>query len=260
MTCYDTLLPHSLIHQSSPVYAGANYFILGRALYYIPYLSPMHPGRVVSTFIGLDVLVEALSANGAALVANRQNTPARIQTGLDLTKAALLLQLALFGMFCSTIAFFQYRCTKAGIFKANVKIVLVTLYASCCLILTRNVFRTVQFFAGWESSLNSTEPYFWALESVPMIVNTWIMNIWPPAKYLPQSNKIYLARDGVTELEGPGWCDNRPFLLTLFDPFDIGGLITGKDKKTKFWEHDGIEPKAKRSASGEKSGQLFDFV
>ena len=30
--------------------------------------------------------------------------------------------------------------------------------------------------------------------------------------------------------------DKRPFLLTLLDPFDIGGLIAGKDKGPKFWE------------------------
>ena len=83
-----------------------------------------------------------------------------------------------------------------------------------------------------------------------MVCNTVMLNIWPPAKYLPNNNKIYLSRDGKTELEGPGWEDRRPFLLTLFDPFNIGGMIRGEDRKNRFWEKDGIEPLDPKAAKG----------
>ena len=53
--------------------------------------------------------------------------------------------------------------------------------------------------------------------------------------YLPRSNKVFLAEDGVTEVEGPGYEDKRNFLVTLADPFDIGGLIRGRDK-VRYWE------------------------
>ena len=46
-----------LVFAAPPVYQGADYFIMGRVLYYIPYHSPIHPGRVISTFIGLDTIV-----------------------------------------------------------------------------------------------------------------------------------------------------------------------------------------------------------
>lgn len=59
--------------------------------------------------------------------------------------------------------------------------------------------------------------------------------------YLPRSNKVYLAKDGTTELEGPGWVDKRPFLVTVLDPFDVGSLIKGKDKTGRFWEESGDE-------------------
>ncbi len=83
-----------------------------------------------------------------------------------------------------------------------------------------------------------------------MLANTVMLNVWPPAKYLPSDNKVYLARDGKTELEGPGWEDRRHFLLTLFDPFNIGGLITGEDNKNRFWEKDGIEPADAKEVKG----------
>ena len=73
-----------------------------------------------------------------------------------------------------------------------------------------------------------------------MLFNTYLLNLYPPMKYLPHNNKVYLAVDGKTEFEGPGMVENRPFLLTLFDPFDLVGLVTGQDNKNRFWEKDGI--------------------
>ena len=69
-----------------------------------------------------------------------------------------------------------------------------------------------------------------------MISNSVMLNVWHPSSVLPRSNKIYLDKDGITEVEGPGYKDPRPFLATLFDPFDIVGLVTGKSKGVKYWE------------------------
>ena len=91
-----------------------------------------------------------------------------------------------------------------------------------------------------------------------MFINTYLLNVYPPAKYLPANYKIYLATDGKTELEGPGAADNRPFLMTLFDPFDLVGLIKGSDAKNRFWEEDGIGGSRKEGGNGglEKSEGL----
>lgn len=88
-----------------------------------------------------------------------------------------------------------------------------------------------------------------------MLVNTAMLNVWPPAKYLPSDNRVYLARDGKTEVQGPGWEDKRHFLLTVFDPFDIGGLIKGEDCKKRFWEEDGIEPTGVKDQAGPKTSE-----
>jgi RTA1 like protein len=231
-----------LLFAAPPVYSGADYFILGRALYYLPYLSPLHPGRVWSTFIGLDVIIEAIASNGAALFANQSITPKRRQIGIDLVKASLIMQVILFVAFASVVAFFHIRARRAGVVNHRLKVIIYTMYASCTLIVTRNLFRTVTIFLPYYSYTNSTEWLIWVWEMVPMVMNTVMLNIWPPAKYLPSDNKVYLARDGKTELQGPGWQDKRHFLWTVFDPFDIGGLIAGADNKNRFWEKDGIEP------------------
>jgi hypothetical protein len=40
-----------LIIVGPPLYAAAEYFILGRLMAYLPYYAPIHPGRVFSTFV-----------------------------------------------------------------------------------------------------------------------------------------------------------------------------------------------------------------
>lgn len=69
-----------------------------------------------------------------------------------------------------------------------------------------------------------------------MYLNTILLNVCHPMQWLPRSNKIYLATNGVTEIEGPGYDDHRPVILTLIDPFDIVGLIKNKGRQEKYWE------------------------
>ncbi len=83
------------------------------------------------------------------------------------------------------------------------------------------------------------EWFFYFFEATLMLCNQWLMNVRHPRKYLPKSTKTYLARDGVTEVTGPGYKDTRPFFITLVDPFDLLGLIHGRDKESRFWDVDG---------------------
>ncbi|KAK5955241.1 hypothetical protein OHC33_003922 [Knufia fluminis] len=229
-----------LLFVAPPVYNGANYFIFGRALYYLPYLSPIHPGRVWSTFIALDGIADAIAANGAVRAANADATEAARKAGLDLVKVSLFLLLGMFLAFMSLNVQFHYRARKMGVFNYKMKVIMYELYASNILILLRNCFRTAAFFYPWNSVANSREWPVWVFEFVPMLINTYIMNIWPPARYLAADHKVYLAMDGKTEIQGPGMIDKRPFLVTLVDPFDIWGLIKKKDQKNRYWLKDGI--------------------
>lgn len=231
----------------SPVYEGANFFTLGRILYYIPYHSPIHPGRVFTTFIALGVVIEVITANGAALVANTSNPQSSQDTGKALLKAALILQIALMVGFVALASKFYYNCSRGGVLNHKVKRALYVLYCSCTLITIRTIYRTVEYFTA--ASLNASnvkdispilkdEWFFWVFETAVMFSNTVLLNVLHPMQCLPRSNKIYLATDGVTEIEGPGYEDKRPFILTLFDPFDLTGLIFGREKQRKFWEDD----------------------
>jgi hypothetical protein len=223
--------------------------MLSRILYYVPYHSPIHPGRVFSTFSFISVIIEALNANGAALVANSSLPESRQAIGKSLLKAALCIQLGVLVAFVYLAVHFHRTCKRANHLPKNLAAVLHTLYASSALIGARTIFRTVEYFivanlnfykisnAKDVSVLLRYEWYFWVFESSLMVVNTYLLNVRHPMRFLPRNNKIYLAKDGKTEVLGPGYGDSRKFWVTLVDPFDINGMLKGrKGREEQFWE------------------------
>ncbi len=254
------MFPHVPIHPktpntnqlSSPILELANYHILGRTFYYIPYISPLHPGRVLTTLGSLSAAVEALNALGVAYFATgATSTTAKgrdnYALGQSLLRASLALQLAVIVLFYVLAGVFHARCARAGVLKASVNGVLVTLYASMALILARTVYRGVEHFAvgGSVTSAADLSPvlryewFFWVFEAAPMLVNAGLWNARHPMRELPWSYRRYLAQDGVTELEGPGWGDKRSVFMTVVDPFGVVSLCEKERKGERFWEENG---------------------
>ncbi|KAI9792944.1 MAG: hypothetical protein M1816_001266 [Peltula sp. TS41687] len=229
-----------LVVAAPPVFAAANYIILSRTLYYIPYHTPIHPGRILSTFIGLDVLIEALTINGATMLFNRDRPASTIKAGGNLIKAGTILQISTIVLFIGTALTFYVRCAKAQVLHARTRQVLYTLFASSALVVTRSLYGVVVTFEALSAThvgpAITNEWVFWVFDAVVMLANSYLMNVMHPGRLLPRNHKIYLARDGQTEIEGPGWQDKRPFIVTVVDPFDLVGLLTGRDRKTAFWE------------------------
>ena len=170
--------------------------------------------------------------------------------GRALLKAALVMQLGVLFLFTLLAGTFHRRCVRAGLRNPNLLNALYTLYASTFLLAVRTVFRVAEYWTisqhdFWRpggidpdtlSPAIRYEWFFWVFEATLMLLNHVLMNVRHPRKYLPQSTKTYLALDGVTEVKGPGYKDGRPFVVTLLDPFDLWGLVKGRDKETRFWE------------------------
>ncbi|TLD19897.1 hypothetical protein PspLS_09410 [Pyricularia sp. CBS 133598] len=243
-----------IIYATAPILELANFHLLGRILYYIPYLSPIHPGRVLSTFLFCSCIVEILNSLGVmqsivgTLIENSK-TPEKaaeyVAQGHALMKASLILQLSFAAIFVCLAGFIHHRCLKRGIRNRKVTIPLVTLYASMGFITARTIFRTVEHFAFEDltGAISETTPQvhdpppvvlyewcFYVFEATFMFMAIAVFNILHPGQFLPSNNKIYLAQDGQTELEGPGWSDKRPFIVTLCDPFNLAGCLDGKPR------------------------------
>src|ERR1700712_3972247 len=70
-----------MIMSGPPVYAAINYIVLSRILFYVPYLSPIHPGRVLTTFLAADAVCEVLIVNGVQRIVNSRFSEASRQLG-----------------------------------------------------------------------------------------------------------------------------------------------------------------------------------
>jgi RTA1 like protein len=211
---------------------------------------------VISTFAGISVIVELLTANGAQRAVNSSSSPSEIAAGKALLKAALILQLFVLALFVGVTGRFHYLCNKTGMLaragdlRGRILAVLVTLYTSSTLIGTRTIYRTVEYFetaaiqapqAGEAFDPNSVSPviryewFFYVFEVTLMFSNTMLLNFRHPGKYLPKTITTYLGEDGV-EQEGCKFKDPRSIVVQILDPFDIVGLVKGNDKKDRWWE------------------------
>jgi hypothetical protein len=225
----------------------SNYQVLSRLLYYIPYHSPIHPGRILTTMLGLSTIVETLNGNGVSYWANIKLSHGKQNMGRIFLKAALIVQLVVLLFFLSLTAFFHRKCKKHGPFPKNVRGVLTTLYCSSALIGIRAIYRTVEYYtvsnfkftpetSASASPLIRYEAFFWGFEALLMLANSFLLNIRHPLRFFPRDSRVYLAEDGVTEKIGPGYEDLRFFVLAMLDPFDLIGLVKGRHMERKFWE------------------------
>ncbi|MCJ1296121.1 hypothetical protein MMC34_007686 [Xylographa carneopallida] len=240
-----------LLFVGAPLYAGAEYFILGRVLAYVPYYSPIHPGRVLSTFILLDAVVEALAANGAATYAVSKTLQAR-DAGLIRIELALILQCCLEVCFFLLVVLVEIRCRRARRFPSNIRTICYVLYVTSAMMLVRCIFRAIDGFESADCAFDDPgcavvdryEWPFWVFEVANITLYVVVLAIFPPGKYLPHNDKVYLdpVEEG-TERIGPGYAqaDKRNILVTILDPFDLGAVVLGKTKAVdKFWERDNI--------------------
>ncbi|WEW59557.1 hypothetical protein PRK78_005031 [Emydomyces testavorans] len=239
----------SFIYMSPPLLELANYHVLGRILYYVPYFSPLHPGRVLTTFGALSAIVEVLNAIGVSYIANQALPESLTKLGQILMKLSLVTQIVIIALFCLLGGTFHWRCARASIRIHRVSAPLLTLYISTSIILVRCIYRTIEHFNvlsvrhGPGVDLTTLSPivryewFFYVFEASLMLVNSFLWNWRHPRQYLPENYNIYLAQDGVTELEGPGWKDDRPLIMTMFDPFSWCEPKTQKQRP--FWETNG---------------------
>ncbi|MCJ1309570.1 hypothetical protein MMC25_003230 [Agyrium rufum] len=228
-----------------PIYAAAEYNILGRLMHYLPMHAPLNPGRVIIFFIYTGTAVESLTATGASRLAAAKPGSALFHSGGVLISISLVLQGAVELVFMGSVALVHRRCVRAKMLPKNVRVVFIMLYGTSTLILLRCIFRAVQSFASTSGgcstsyaecgSVTTSEWYLFVFEAAPMVVYTYWLNFVHPGLYLPMEKKRYLDLDGKTERMGPGWIDNRNKWVTFADLFDVRSIWKGKSEESMFW-------------------------
>ena len=255
---YTVSIP--VVYAAAPLLILANYFVLGRVLYYTPHVVPLHAGRLVSSAVALFVLAELLSGiGGAYAVRNGNVTDSEVATAQGLVGASLVLQL-LMVVFAPAIGALLYRrCLAMHALSRVNKWPLWILFISSALLFIRCVYRIVECFInkplesylpahiepgvgadnrpdntdyeGIGKHLDATlspllryEAFLYVLEMTPYLLSAIFWLVLNPFRYLPKDGRTYLGQDGVTELQGPGWAA------------DIGP----QREKSRFWETNGV--------------------
>lgn len=244
----------------SPVIELANFLILGRLFYFVPYFAPMHPARMLVTFASITGVVELATIAGIAYLTNRGLPDKSLMLGDSLTKASLVLQLLSISLYFLLAGIFHRCCRTGGIKAHSVIRPLATSYASMVLMLGRTIYRMVEHFGSpllskeLEAQPLSLSPavryewYFYVFDASLVLVAVAAWNIMHPGRLLPEDDRRYLAQDGMTVLKGPGWKDSRSLTQTFFDPFAM--LTTRGGHQKQFWEHNGFALGTVRRGNG----------
>ncbi|KAI6818812.1 hypothetical protein KC332_g10006 [Hortaea werneckii] len=212
-----------MIYAGPPIFAAAEYKVLGRLMYYLPLYAPLNPGLTVYFFIYLGAAVEGLMTAGAALYATAaQSDDQGRSTGGTLISVALVIQ---------------------AVVEHVVRNLCIMLYGTSSLVLVRCIARAIEDLATLPSSscgdlcqtLRYQEWYVYMFEAAPVILYTWWLNAMHPGRLLPRRKEKYLDLDGGTERLGPGWIDRRSKAAIFADPLDVRGLLVGKQEHDPFW-------------------------
>ncbi|KAL4993222.1 hypothetical protein BDV10DRAFT_179520 [Aspergillus recurvatus] len=202
------VLSQVFVYVCPPLLELANYHVLGRIFYYVPYLSPLPPNRVMSTFGALMALVELLNALGVSLASNPSSSSSQQDLGSHLTIAALAMQLGVILSFVVLAGIFHRRCVQADIRNKAVILPLWILYMSMSLILIRCIYRLIEHTGHTTVDINDMEVlrsltpvlryewFFYVFEATLMLLNSVLWNAWHPGRYLPRSIWVHLGRDG----------------------------------------------------------------
>lgn len=236
-----------LILGGPPIFAAAEYNILGRLMHYVPMHAPLNPGRLVIFFVYVGAAVESLTAAGAAMRSGGAvDNPSAYRTGGLLIAISLILQAAVEILYISLVNLMHRRCKRAGITAKNLRTLFWMLYGTAFLVLFRCVFRVIEAFGvDFASSAEEcgslcnfflrNEWYLFVFEGASMVLYTYWLNIIHPGRFLPRNKMRYLDTDGQTERMGPGWVDKRSKWETFADPWDLTNTLRGEPKHEKYW-------------------------
>lgn len=128
----------------------------------------------------------SLTAQGAASFFDTTAKPSSIRAGLTILRVSLVILLVSTICFLGLLAMFQHKYPKifTEISGRKIKNVFLTLCAEAALILVRNIFRVVQIFLPYTSSVWTSEVFFWVFDVLPLFICMALLNVLHPGKML----------------------------------------------------------------------------
>ncbi|CAK5276491.1 unnamed protein product [Mycena citricolor] len=163
----------------------------------------IRPSRITHIFVYSDVLTFLIQSTGGALSAGKNANTAKL--GSNIALAGLVLQALSFGLFTVLLIVFSWRLAthfphiwhstsnSRGAFRLlstepiqDWRILIYILYLTCLGILTRSVFRIVEFAGGYRGYVANHEVFFYLLDALPLWISMTLFCIIWPARCIPE--------------------------------------------------------------------------
>ncbi|CAK5265173.1 unnamed protein product [Mycena citricolor] len=171
----------------------------------------IRPTRVVRIFVWSDVLTFFLQSSGGGLTATKSASSAKLGTTIALI--GLILQAVSFLLFTFLMLTFAFRVSKhfPHIWQAengepfrilstrpvgDWRILIYVMSATCVGILTRSVFRIVEFAGGYNGYVATHESFFYLFDALPLwLAMSLYCFVWPTRFLHGRAENVALGTD-----------------------------------------------------------------
>ncbi|KAJ5233149.1 hypothetical protein N7468_006105 [Penicillium chermesinum] len=215
------IMSQVFIYVCPPLLELSNYHVLSRVFYYVPYHTPIKPGRVFLVFGTLMSIVEFFNGLGVAFSSNPKGHEQG--AGRALVLVSLAIQICVIGTFFALSAMFFHRCRRAGVHNKAIPSMIYVLWCSMVFILIRTIFRVVEHSGNTTRDMASLreemkitpldryEWYFYLFEGATMLANSLWWNLFSPGRFLPRTTNTWIGEDNnEVSVEPPRFEERTP--------------------------------------------------
>ncbi|KAH7312279.1 RTA1 like protein-domain-containing protein [Stachybotrys elegans] len=187
----------------APIFvAGGNYLLISRLIVAVlPENSHRILGipgrRLTPIFVACDVIAFLVQGAGSGIASSNDWAGEGGKLGEDILMSGLAFQLAAFCLFLTIFGRFHFLATRMEVETAphGWRRVVASVYVSSVLIMTRCVYRLVEFGQGTDEYAFNHEWLFWLFEALPMLGAIGIFCIYHPGRYLGKADRAVTCQD-----------------------------------------------------------------
>jgi RTA1 like protein len=203
----------SMILLAPVLFSASIYMTLGRVIVSVggEKHSLVRPSWLTKLFVIGDIFSLAVQGGAAGLMVTASN----VVLGQNIILGGLGIQIIIFGLFCTTAVLFHVRMRRDVLAVERIpegvlwEHVLWMLYGASALIMTRSIYRVVEFAMGNDGYLLSNEWSLFVFDAVPMLAVMGIFWQWFPSTV--KKDARWGSVTSLSDLQAPRSGQNKGF-------------------------------------------------
>ncbi|KAJ1549240.1 hypothetical protein HK405_007230 [Cladochytrium tenue] len=166
--------------------AATQYIVLEKIMEHVdPKLAPIRPSLVAKVFVGSDIVSFVVQGGGSGLMVG---SASMASTGTNVLLGGLGIQILSFSAFLIACFIYYHRASVASgdpsavAYRANPKwrLLFLMLAVGSAAVLTRSIYRVVEFAEGYLGPIATNETYLYVLDALLMALATVLLNVVHP--------------------------------------------------------------------------------